>query len=969
MKKKRDGLLGVLVVVGVLWVGWLSPWWAANRVAVGGFLETARVVVWWLALCWVVGVVAWMVWGWWSGRSARAGGRSGVGWDPAGRAVFAVVPVRGGGGGRRRAGTGRGPRRRRRTGGEAVDFGSWLLRHASGLATGPGRVARVLWAGDGEGKLLWGLSIDRGLERSVKRAVGKVWPQTRIEPWPLEDRAEVSDSAPMGEGGGAVVRRLLAPAVLARPLHSPAGGPDHPMAPVADIMADHPGVDVRLVVDLVALSPSERSRVCNERLEGLEDFDPDRVGWETDDRRGLVEGVRVLLRVSRSGPGHLAECVQVADRVCRVLDTYWATDHNRLAVQKVSDKRFDEMWERGAVGRDVPCFHWDCLAALLAPPPVSIGRSTTSKRLPDPPRLETFHPQAPSDLMPIGALVENGRERMVGVSWGGPTDPMVDWTVGATGSGKTWHALSRVVALAETGRGFLFLDPHRTAVGDIKQFIGGRHADRIIEIDLQATNSVGTPMSAGWNPLDLTVVPEQMQKGRIDTLKAMLPVALFPTYFTADGKAPQTATLLRKTLECLLNLNYHLPQELQANIFCIENLLLDSEWRNLAISRLPVRDQKWWHHTFPMIVGDKGASSTALKPALNALELWKTQDRVQALLGASHSTLRWREIIEEGKILFVVLNNDRSETDNLLARLVVGEMIAAFKERSLTHQPDQPVRPYHLFLDEFQSYAPVLEAQAEVIVQELRKNGVKVHFINQSPAGLSPTLREIIAANRTHIFAGRLGNPKDAEYIAKAMGGQPRRVGSPQDPRAGPTSVDSRHLLGMPRWHFVCQVTQDGEPSSAFQVRGINVDQTWAHLKSDRDISQQIAENTGLEPVEQRLDHFDSLPERIARWLETTRTPGSYSNPPPDPPDRSPMGSFDRWISDCLVEDPDAATPTAVLEASYQHYCATHSIEPIPGRSFQQLLTQSYGPSKVVRVNGKTARMRRGIKPANPTSV
>ncbi|MCQ3804610.1 MAG: hypothetical protein KTV45_10975, partial [Acidimicrobiia bacterium] len=147
MKKKRDGLLGVLVVVGVLWVGWLSPWWAANRVAVGGFLETARVVVWWLALCWVVGVVAWMVWGWWSGRSARAGGRSGVGWDPGSRAVFAVVPVRGGGGGGggRRAGTGRGPRRRRRTGGEAVDFGSWLLRHASGLATGPGRVARVLW--------------------------------------------------------------------------------------------------------------------------------------------------------------------------------------------------------------------------------------------------------------------------------------------------------------------------------------------------------------------------------------------------------------------------------------------------------------------------------------------------------------------------------------------------------------------------------------------------------------------------------------------------------------------------------------------------------------------------------------------------------------------------------------------------------------------------------------------------------
>ena len=964
---RSRGLLGAVVVVGVLWIGWLSPWWAAHRVAVGGFLETARLVVWWLALGWVVWIVPRMVWGWWSRRSRRAGGRRGeVGWDPAGRAVFAVVPVRGGG---RRAGMGPGSRRGR-AGERAVDFGSWLLRHASGLATGPGRVVRVLWAGDGEAKLVWGLSVDRELERSVKRAVGKVWPQTRVERWPLEDRAEVSDDVPVGEGGGAVARRLLAPAVLSRPLHSPAGGPDHPMAPVADIMVDHPLVDVRLVIDLVALSPSQLARVCDERLEGLDDYDPDRLIWETDDRRGLVEGVRVLLRVSRPGPGHRTECERVADRVCRVLDTYWATDHNRLAVEKVSDRRFDEMWlEGGTLGRDVPAYHWDCLAALLAPPPVSIGRSTTGKRLPDPPKLETFYPQAPADRMPIGVLSENGQERMVGVSWGGPTDPLVDWTVGATGSGKTWHALTRVVALAETGRGFLFLDPHRTAVGDIKRFIGGRHADRILEIDLQATNSHGEPVSAGWNPLDLTVVPPEMRKGRIDTLKGMLPVALFPNYFTADGKAPQTATLLRKTLECLLHLNYHLPQQLQANIFCIENLLLDQQWRNLAIARLPVRDQKWWHHTYPMIVGDKGAASAALKPALNALELWKTQDRVQALLGASHSTLRWREIIDGGKILFVVLNNDRSETDNLLARLVVGEMIAAFKERSLTHQPDQPVNPFHLFLDEFQSYAPVLEAQSEVIVQELRKFGAKVHFINQSPAVLSPTLREIIAANRTHIIAGRLGNPKDAEYIAKAMGGQQqRRVGSPEDPQ-GPSPVDSRDLLGMPRWHFVCQVTQDGEPSSAFQVRGINADQTWEHLKGDQDFTRQIVENTGLEPVDKRLDHYDTLPERITHWLQTTPTSGSYSNTPTERPGLSPTGSFDGWVNDCVIEDPDAVTPTAVLEGSYHRYCDTQSIEPIPDRRFQQLLTRSYGPSEVVRVNGKTARMRRGIKLANPARV
>ena len=175
----------------------------------------------------------------------------------------------------------------------------------------------------------------------------------------------------------------------------------------------------------------------------------------------------------------------------------------------------------------------------------------------------------------------------MGVPWGGATDALVDWTVGATGSGKTWHAMSRAIALAETGRGFLFVDPHRTTVGDIKPYLAGRHADRILEIDLQATSTLGEPVSAGWNPLDLAVVPAELRKGRVDSLKGMLPAALFPDYVGPNAKAPQTSTILRKTLECLLTLNYQLPAQMQANIFCIENLLLDDQWRDLAVGRLP----------------------------------------------------------------------------------------------------------------------------------------------------------------------------------------------------------------------------------------------------------------------------------------------------------------------------------------------------------------------------------------------
>ena len=127
-----------------------------------------------------------------------------------------------------------------------------VLRQSSGLGS-PQGVARVMWTRD-RGKLAWGVSVDRAIGPSVRRAVGSVWPDTRIEPWPQS--VVVSDSVPTNEGGGTVVRRYLTPAVLSRPLFAPSGTPDHPMARVADVLDAHPDVDFQLRIDLVPLSPA-----------------------------------------------------------------------------------------------------------------------------------------------------------------------------------------------------------------------------------------------------------------------------------------------------------------------------------------------------------------------------------------------------------------------------------------------------------------------------------------------------------------------------------------------------------------------------------------------------------------------------------------------------------------------------------------------------------------------------------------
>ena len=369
-----------LGVVGLGAVATAVDWVAENRETV----DRIKFVVWLVAVLGLVG----LVWRWWAKRSGRVRRGLSGGWGPGDRVVFAVVPAVNGGG-RGRAGSGLVEQRRKVS--AEVEYWLEVLHRAGSLSGSSGGVVRVLWTRR-DGRWVFGVSVPREIGSSAKRSAGSAWPTARVEEWPADGGGEVSDSVLVEEGGGTVVRCYLAPEVGSRPLNTPSTKLDHPMASVSDVLEGHRDVDVELRIDVVPLSPAAKNRVCSERLGELDEWDPDRELWETDEKRGLVAGVRVLLRVSRAGPGHAAECEGVADQICRVLGSFWATDHNRLVSRKVSDAVFDQIWESGAVERDIPVWHWDSLEPFLGPPPPAIGRTAEARRLPDPPPMGTFDP-------------------------------------------------------------------------------------------------------------------------------------------------------------------------------------------------------------------------------------------------------------------------------------------------------------------------------------------------------------------------------------------------------------------------------------------------------------------------------------------------------------------------------------------------------------------------------------------------
>ena len=212
------------VVMGfVVWGAglWLLEWWEVHRVVVLQRLRMAGIVV--LSVL----IVVMLLLKWWFSRSGGVGGKAvGSGWADDDREVVMVAPAVDRGGRGRPAGLD--PRRMKTS--PVLEPWPHLLRQAGRWSGSSRGVVRVLWARDGEG-LVFGVSVDRDLGRSMNRAVGSVWLGARVEPWPLDDEGEVSDRVPIGEeGGGTVVRRYLVPENLCYPLETPSGRPDHPMA-------------------------------------------------------------------------------------------------------------------------------------------------------------------------------------------------------------------------------------------------------------------------------------------------------------------------------------------------------------------------------------------------------------------------------------------------------------------------------------------------------------------------------------------------------------------------------------------------------------------------------------------------------------------------------------------------------------------------------------------------------------------
>lgn len=351
------------------------------------------------------------------------------------------------------------------------------------------------------------------------------------------------------------------------------------------------------------------------------------------------------------------------------------------------------------------------------------------------------------------------------------------YILGKTGTGKS--TLIQTMAACDIGRGqgMALIDPH----GDLAEAVLSQVPENRIN-DVIFFNPSDLDYPIAFNPLE-KVAPDKhhlVVSGLISVFKKIW----------SDFWGPRTEHLLRNSILALL-------EQPEGTLLDIPLLLTDRDFRGRVLGRVTDRSvRNFWLLEFEGYGLRLRSEATA--PILNKIGQFLATPLVRNIVGQPRSSFDLRQIMDEGKILIADLAKGRIGDDNcsLLGSLLVTKLqLAALSRADI---PEESRRPFHLFIDEIQSF---LTMSFTDILSEARKYKLYLTMSHQYIGQLDERIRAAIFGNVGTVISFRVG-AEDAKYLAREF---------------YPT-FDETDLVNIPNHHIYLKMMIDGQTSKAFSA-------------------------------------------------------------------------------------------------------------------------------------------------------
>jgi type IV secretory pathway TraG/TraD family ATPase VirD4 len=321
------------------------------------------------------------------------------------------------------------------------------------------------------------------------------------------------------------------------------------------------------------------------------------------------------------------------------------------------------------------------------------------------------------------------------------------YTIGQTGVGKSNFLQEMAKQDVKSGKGVCFIDPHGDAIEDILTAVPKERAEDVIIFD---------PSDTG-RPFGLNMLEYEKPEEKSFVINEMIGI-FDKLYDLKQTGGPMFEQYARNAMLLIME-----HPESGSTLMEIPKVLADEEFRKMKLDHCnnPVVKDFWLKEA--QKAGGEAALANMVPYITSKLTTFISNDMMRPIIAQQKSTLNFREIMDNKKILLVNLSKGKLGEINshLLGMIVVGKILMAALSR--VDIPEDQRNDFYFYIDEFQN---VTTDSISQILSEARKYRLTLIIAHQFIGQLSEEISKAVFGNVGSICSFRVG-PEDAEFLEK----------------------------------------------------------------------------------------------------------------------------------------------------------------------------------------------------------
>lgn len=364
------------------------------------------------------------------------------------------------------------------------------------------------------------------------------------------------------------------------------------------------------------------------------------------------------------------------------------------------------------------------------------------------------------------------------------------YVIGQTGAGKSGLLRTLIEQDIKEGKGVCFIDPHGNDILDVLATIPPERYEDVIYFD---PANIDRPF--GLNMLEYDPSRPEQKSFIVNEM-----LAIFRQLYgdVPESMGPAFEQYFRNATQLVME-----DPSSGSTLMDIGRVLSNADFRNLKLARSnnPIVNQ-FWQEIATKAEGE--ASLQNIVPYItNKFDEFTASDFMRPIIGQQESSFKFREVIDNKKILLVNLSKGRlgERNANLLGLILVGKLFMAALSRADDPRGNFP--PFYLYIDEFQN---ITTSSIPGILSEARKYKLSLTIAHQYLAQIDEKIRDAVFGNVGSMAVFRVGQ-EDGEFFGKLF--------EPTFKASDFTNIENRNAY--------VRMLANGVPQKPFSMKTLNL--------------------------------------------------------------------------------------------------------------------------------------------------